>query len=81
MVVVDAEPAADVQVAQVEALVADLAHEAHHDLRRVAEDGDARDGAAQVAVHADELQAGRVADAVQEPLRPGTRGRAQGHDM
>lgn len=68
MVVVDAQAAADVQVPQVEALVADLAHEADHDLRGVAEDGHARDGAAQVAVHAHQLHAGQRADAVQEPL-------------
>ena len=70
MVVVNAEAAADVEVLQIKALVADLAHKAHHDLGRVAEDCHARDCAPQVAVHAHQLHVRQRADAVQEPLRP-----------
>ena len=75
--VIDAQAAADVEVGRVEALGADLAHEAEHDVRGVAENVHLGDGGAQVAVHARQLQQRLSPNPLQEPLHAQQEGTPQ----
>ena len=60
-------PAADIEVAKVEALVPDGLHEPDHQLGGVAKDPDLLDGRSKVAVDADQVEAPVAADPAQKP--------------
>lgn len=67
MAVVDAEAAAKVEVAQLEALRVDLTHKVAHDAGGVLERPDLLDRRAEVAVHPDQLHQRLLLDLLQEP--------------